>query len=241
MVRFRVLPSVVLAACLAAAPQAFAGPRAVLELFTSQGCSSCPAADRLIGEIAGDRSLVVLTLPIDYWDYLGWKDTLALKGHTHRQRAYAKSRGDREVYTPQVVVNGTAHVLGNDHPAIERALASAPPLRLPVSVSVTGDKVVVQVPAASDDKAQGEVWLCPTTRTVNVEIGRGENKGRTITYTNVVRRWVKLGEWSGRPETFTVPVATLAGGDVDAVTVLVQGRAGESPRPMLGAAQAGLR
>src|SRR6266568_7007261 len=86
-------------------------PRAVIELFTSQGCSSCPAADKLLGELAHDPSLLTMSLAVDYWDYLGWKDTLALHGHTVRQRAYAEVRGDREVYTPQVVVNGVAHAL----------------------------------------------------------------------------------------------------------------------------------
>ena len=89
-------------------------PRALFELFTSQGCSSCPAADKLLGELADDPSVVALSVPIDYWDYLGWKDTLASPGHSARQRAYAKIRGDREVYTPQIVVNGTTHVLGSD-------------------------------------------------------------------------------------------------------------------------------
>ena len=81
-------------------------PRALLELFTSQGCSSCPPADKLLGEFASDPSLVALSVPIDYWDYLGWKDTLAIPGHSARQRAYARVRGDRQVYTPQIVVNG---------------------------------------------------------------------------------------------------------------------------------------
>ena len=94
----------------------------MIELFTSQGCSSCPPADKLAGELAQDPSLLVMSLPIDYWDYLGWKDTLAHPGHTNRQRAYSKTRGDREVYTPQVVVNGIAQVLGSDKPAIESAI-----------------------------------------------------------------------------------------------------------------------
>ena len=98
----------------------------MIELFTSQGCSSCPAADKLLGELAQDPSLVALSLPVDYWDYLGWKDTLALQGHANRQRAYAEARGDREVYTPQVVVNGVVHVLGSDKAAIERAIAQTP-------------------------------------------------------------------------------------------------------------------
>src|SRR6195256_1547436 len=90
--------------CSSVAPHASAQaePRAVIELFTSQGCSSCPAADKLIGELAGDPSLVAVSVPIDYWDYLGWKDTLASPAHSALQRAYARSRGDRQVYTPQV-------------------------------------------------------------------------------------------------------------------------------------------
>src|SRR3954470_23551246 len=100
-----------------------AEPRAVIELFTSQGCSSCPPADKLIGQLADDPTLVAISLPIDYWDYLGWKDTLAKPAHTARQRAYAQLRGDRAVYTPQVVVNGAVHVQGSDKEAIDRAIA----------------------------------------------------------------------------------------------------------------------
>src|SRR5712691_13292673 len=107
------------------APQssAQAEPRAVIELFTSQGCSSCPPADKLLAELTGDPSLVAISVPIDYWDYLGWKDTLADPRNTARQRAYAHVRGDGKVYTPQVVVNGSLHVLGSDKAAIERAIA----------------------------------------------------------------------------------------------------------------------
>jgi hypothetical protein len=83
-----------------------AGPKVVIELFTSQGCSSCPAADKLLGELAKDSSILPMSLSVDYWDYLGWKDTLALPGHAKRQRAYAGNRGDRAVYTPQAVING---------------------------------------------------------------------------------------------------------------------------------------
>src|SRR3954467_13863223 len=133
------LAYVVVVVCSSVAPSssAQAEPRAVIELFTSQGCSSCPAADKLAGELARDPSLVVMSLPVDYWDYLGWKDTLALPGHTNRQRAYSRSRGDREVYTPQVVVNGTIHTLGSDKDAIETAIANSRKhqgtLSLPVS------------------------------------------------------------------------------------------------------------
>lgn len=235
---------------LLAAPRASAEPRAVIELFTSQGCSSCPAADRLVGKLAHDSSLVALTLPVDYWDYLGWKDTLALHGHTNRQRAYADARGDREVYTPQVVINGLVHVLGSDQDAIERAIAqtrrNATPLTLPVTVTVTDGKVSVNVPAASAGHRSGEVWLCPVTGNVAVEIGRGENRGRKVTYTNVVRRWVKLGDWNGQAASFSLPVAKLVDGDgalkdIDKVAVIVQSGAAAKPGLMLGAATANLR
>src|SRR5665647_2500275 len=157
---------------MTAAPPASAGePRAVIELFTSQGCSSCPAADKLAGELAHDPSLLVMSLAVDIWDYLGWKDTLALPGHTERQRAYANARGDREVYTPQVVVNGIVHVLGSDKAAIEKAIAqtsaSAAPLKVPITIAIADGKVTVNVPAAevqqNSDQNSGEVWLCPIT------------------------------------------------------------------------------
>ena len=105
--------------------RAQAEPRAVIELFTSQGCSSCPAADKLLGELAADPSLVPISVPIDYWDYLGWKDTLADPRNTARQKAYAHVRGDGQIYTPQVVVNGSVHALGSDKSAIEQAIAKS--------------------------------------------------------------------------------------------------------------------
>src|SRR6266850_1279228 len=136
----RCLPYVVVACSTMAAAlsAAHAQTRAVIELFTSQGCSSCPPADKLMGELAADPAFVPISLPIDYWDYLGWKDTLADPHNTARQKAYAKVRGDREVYTPQVVVNGSLHVLGSDKAAIEHAIAqsrqNAAILSLPVTI-----------------------------------------------------------------------------------------------------------
>src|SRR6201994_392474 len=105
-------------------PAVAAEPRAVVELFTSQGCSSCPPADKIIGELAKDPSIIALSMPIDYWDYLGWKDTLADSRFTARQKAYSKVRGDREVYTPQAVINGETHVIGSDRESIETAIGA---------------------------------------------------------------------------------------------------------------------
>lgn len=216
---------------------ASAEPRAVVELFTSQGCSSCPPADKLMGELAQDKTLLVLSLPIDYWDYLGWKDTLAKPAHTARQRAYAVRRGDREVYTPQVVINGVAHALGNDRQAIEGAIARSStmaPLALPVRLAVDGERVEVAIPGA-EGTGPGLVWLCSIAKTVPVPIARGENGGRTVTYSNVVRRWVKLGKWSGEAQTWTLPKGEFTDG-VDALAVLVQAGSADSPGAMLGAA-----
>ena len=235
----------VAAALICTATGASAEPRAVIELFTSQGCSSCPAADKLLGELSRDPSLVTMSLAVDYWDYLGWKDTLALHGHSDRQRAYADARGDREVYTPQVVVNGVMHVLGSDKAAIEKAIAqtrrNAAVLALPVAMAVADGKVTVNVPAASDEHRSGEVWLCPVTSKVSVDVGRGENHGHTLTYHNVVRRWMKLGDWSGKAETFSVPLSEVSKGEyalkeIDHLDVIVQSGMATKPGLMLGIA-----
>lgn len=240
-----------LACSVSTAPASAGEPRAVIELFTSQGCSSCPPADKLMGEMAQDPSLITMSLAVDYWDYLGWKDTMALRGHSARERAYANARGDREVYTPQVVINGIVHALGSDRAAIEKAIAqtrrTAAPLTLPVTMTVADGKVTVNVPAATDENQKSaEVWLCPITGTAPVAIGRGENRGRTLTYTNVVRRWVKLGDWNGQAASFSVPVGDLPNAeiqlnDIDRLAVIVQSGVAAKPGLMLGAATADLR
>ena len=219
----------------------FAGePRAVIELFTSQGCSSCPAADRLMGDLTRDPSLIALSLAVDYWDYLGWQDTLALHGHTTRERAYAAARGDRDVYTPQAVVNGGVAVLGSDRDAIEKAIAqtrkNAQTLSLPVKLRIEGDKVIGELPAANGPMRNAEVWLCPVTGRVTVNIGRGENTGKTLTYYNVVRGWKKLGDWTGKAESFAVPLTELPNKNIDSFALLVQSGDAAKPGIVLGAA-----
>jgi len=235
----RVLFSLIATALGFVALPAKADPRAVVELFTSQGCSSCPAADKLLSELQADPAFLPLSLAIDYWDYLGWKDTLAIPGHTVRQRGYSQMRGDREIYTPQAVINGVAQAIGSDRAGIESAVAqsytTAAPLSVPINVTVAGGRVVIKLPA-HDQAAGSEVWLCPITASVSVGIGRGENRGRTITYTNVVRRWIKLGNWDGKSETFTVPVDAIKVDSVDSVAVILQNGSSTQPGAILGAA-----
>jgi hypothetical protein len=242
MLRRRLAPAPLIAGLLIAtfAVARAAEPRALLELFTSQGCSSCPPADKLLGELAADPSLVVMSVPIDYWDYLGWKDTLASPAHSARQRAYAHVRGDREVYTPQIVVNGSMHVLGSDRAAIEHIIEQTDQrpavMLLPVSMSMGGGTLTVKVDSAENEHAAGEIWLCPLAKAVQVAVGRGENRGRTLTYHNVVRRWLKLGDWSGTTATFNVLLSDIKADDIDAVAVMVQEGTHDKPGAILGAA-----
>jgi hypothetical protein len=231
--------------CASTAAIAQTEPRGVVELFTSQGCSSCPPADALLAELASDPSLVALSVPIDIWDYLGWKDTLAVPRNTLRQKAYAQARGDGQVYTPQAVVNGSLHVLGSDKSAIETALAKSRKYGAMslsgLTITVADGRMNVSVPEEKDVSASAEAWLCGLFRSATIAIGRGENKGRTVTYRNVARRWVKLGDWNGQAKSWTVPVQTIAGEGIDEAAVFVQSGNAEKPRTILGATLAALK
>jgi hypothetical protein len=225
---------------------AHADPRAVVELFTSQGCSSCPPADKLLGELAKDPSVIALSMPIDYWDYLGWKDTLADARFSARQKAYSWARGDREVYTPQVVVNGSAHVLGSDRAAIENAIGNTRKtdgvMSVPVTMTQAGKQINVSVATSGKGPAatHGEVWICSISKAVSISIGRGENSGREITYHNVVRNLLKVGDWNGNPGSWTVPLENISREGVDGAVVYVQDGNRDKPGPMLGAAYTAL-
>ena len=221
---------------------AHAEPKAVVELFTSQGCSSCPPADKILGELAKDPSVVALSLPIDYWDYLGWKDTLADARFSARQKAYSNVRGDRDVYTPQVVVNGATHVIGSDRARIEGAIRDTGKadkvMSVPVTMTLSGKKLTVSVAAGSNagTPAHGEIWLCSIAKAVPIAIGRGENRGREVVYHNVVRNLLKVGDFNGNPGSWTVPLDSVLREGVDAAAVLVQDGSRDKPGPMLGAA-----
>jgi hypothetical protein len=246
MLRTRLVDAALAVAVASVSLSASAQTRAVLELFTSQGCSSCPPADKLLGELAADPNIVALSLPIDYWDYLGWKDTLANPRHTARQRAYSRVRGDHEVYTPQIVVNGSLHALGSDRDAVEMAIAKSrenpTTLALPVTVSTANGHLAVSVPDGKNLRLPAEIWVAGLARAVTVVIKRGENKGKTITYHNVARRWLKIDDWKGTAHTWTVSLPEGEGGDgVNSAAVHVQSGTIEKPNAILGAAIAQLR
>lgn len=217
------------------APVGAPTPRAVVELFTSQGCSSCPPADRRLAELAADPEIVALTLPVDYWDYLGWKDTLARPAFSERQRAYATMRGDRAVYTPQMIVNGEVACIGSDEAAVARSMSRATQERprLPVALATSRDGTRLTVDIADGAEGSGELWLLAIEPNASVAIDRGENRGRKAHYANVVRDMALIGDWSGGQARFTIERPDLS----DAYVVLLQHRDDGRPGRILGAAK----
>jgi hypothetical protein len=179
---------------------AFAAPKqpVLVELFTSQGCSSCPPADKLAGELVNDPDTVVVSFNVDYWDYLGWRDTLAKPEYSQRQYDYAHYRGDGSVYTPQMIIGGAAHAVGSKAGEVREQIsaAQATPLVANVSMSVTNKEISVTIDKA-DFSADATLWLMAVTPQVAQKIERGENAGEDIVYHNVVRKLVPAAMWKG--------------------------------------------
>ena len=235
-----ILGAAVAAGCLAlpAASQA-EGLRSVIEMFTSQGCSSCPPADKLAAEMAKDPANLVLSFNVDYWDYIGWKDTLASPAYTARQKAYAGARGDGHVYTPQAVLGGLTHAVGSDRSEIEAGIKLAQgngALSVPVKLSAQGGAFKVEVGEGAA-AANGSLWLVRFQHQKTVAIGRGENSGRSVTYTNSVRGMVKIADWTGKATSFDVSAAQAQGADSDGFAVILQAGPAGRPGVILGAAK----
>ena len=215
-------------------------PPAVVELFTSQGCSSCPPADKLLGEMVDKPGIVALSYSVDYWDYLGWRDTLGSPANSERQRAYARARGDGRVYTPQVVVDGITHVNGANEAAIEMAMRNSAKrladAKVPVSMRAEGDTLIVDVGAAPEksDRRAGTVWLAIAKEVETVKVARGENRGRDLSYHHPVREMSPIGMWHGEPITLRLPLKDLKAMGGDCLFALLQV---EDSGPILGAAE----
>ncbi len=312
-----------LSAALLAGGAASAGSvkRPVLvELFTSQGCNSCPPADELLGRLADRPNVLALSLPVTYWDMLGWKDTLATDTNTRRQKAYAQYMGRGGVYTPQIIVDGVSDVVGSREGDVEAAIAkreaeievseaklearlaaneavaeareaaieareerqeaaieareaqaesraensgvraelisekraeiatarqaaaeareelaqarqamhsmhvhAVSALAVPVSVSEDHGTMHISVAGAGDSSEHnGTIWLFHLRNAVTVNIGSGENEGRTMTYRNVVADLRQVGHWDGNPVSLDLSKAQMSGLPHDAVAVVVQ-------------------
>lgn len=229
-----------LGACLAPgmarAQQENAAAPSVVELFTSQGCSSCPPADALMVELSKERGVIPLTYPVEIWDYLGWKDTLAKPAFTRRQKAYASRVAGKRVYTPQAIINGSTHCVGSDFAAIVRLkTSSAPKSGAKLALQASGDGWRAKGSVLALDKPLRLVAL-PFRSRETIPIGRGENSGRTITYANVVRDIIDIGEITGAQFEIGIARALVAIDKSDGFALLLQAGSLDQPGNILAAA-----
>jgi len=192
----------------------------VVELYTSQGCSSCPPADKILAGLAKRDDVIALALHVDYWDYLGWKDSFASSTFSKRQRAYAAADGKHAVYTPQMIVQGRSYAIGNQMAEVKRSIAmhenDAPVVNL--SLKREGDQLVISVSCVGDKVGRAVVQIVRYMPKKVVQITAGENAGRRLEYSNIVTQWSPVVKWNGRDDLVTR--TTIKGND--AVVVLVQ-------------------
>jgi hypothetical protein len=194
----------------------------VVELFTSQGCSSCPPADAYLGKLADRHDILPLAFHVNYWDYIGWKDPFASAIATERQYSYGHALGLNMVYTPQMVVGGTHDAVGSDENAVSRAIemdASRPKLKLTVVRDESG-AYRVEIPAGPAASA-ATVWLALFDHAHKTPVARGENSGTTLIEYNIVREWRKIGDWNGKAEQIALNL-TPESDEYDACAVVVQ-------------------
>jgi hypothetical protein len=196
-------------ALAAVARPALAEQPVVVELYTSQGCSSCPPADMLLGMLTERSDVIALSFHVDYWDYLGWKDELASPAFTKRQRAYARALGERTVYTPQMIVQGQSSIVGTHERELERQIrgfAGAPDL-VALSADRDAGSVTVALSPTGPRAPASVIWCVEYSPLETADIRRGENAGKRIDYANVVENMQKIGTWDGRgPVTFSAPL-----------------------------------
>ena len=195
----------------------------VVELFTSQACSSCPPADRFLAELAKRENIIAISMPVDYWDHLDWKDTLGRAEHSERQRHYAQHLSRPNVYTPQIVVNGHIDVVGSRIEAVEAAIRSArdDSARVPVEISLAGEQFRLRIGAA-EGLGPANILVVPLRSAQTVAIKRGENRGKTITYHNVSRELMPVGTWTGKAKSLTLDHDEVMVDGADRCAVILQ-------------------
>ena len=221
------------------ADAAAAAPDVVVELFSSQGCSSCPPADRLLTELRAKPGVLALSYHVDYWDYLGWKDTLGSVEFSQRQYDYAKARGDMDVYTPQMIVNGGKPMVGSQRSEVYAVLEQSRQSSWPVALAMSGEarEIFVECGAftgAGEAPGEATLWLMPILGEAKVKIERGENAGQDIAYHNVVRKLIPAGMWTGKASRVGLPRDGLLPPDCTSCVALLQdGKLGR----ILGAAK----
>jgi hypothetical protein len=211
-------------------------PKAVLELFTSQGCKSCPKADAMLDEMGNRPDVVTLAYHVDYWDYVGWEDTFGTKENSDRQRDYAESWGSSRIFTPQLVVNGKGGLNGSKRDAVNGALGGAS-LPLDVKLSEATDNMLqVSVPAKAGEP-DAMIWLVTFLDRADVTIERGENEGKQVAYTQIVTGRQVLGMWkAGAGAELTLPLAEVLTGRSNGAVILLQQDHNGLPGAIVGAA-----
>ena len=227
MVRFRLPWLAALLALLAGAAVAEERP-VVVELFTSQGCNSCPPADKYIGELAQRPDLLTLAFHVDYWNYIGWDDPYARPWATARQRAYQASLKERFVYTPQIVVDGAAQGVGSERDTIEKLIKAAPADAASAHPDLAlrwrqDGALLVDIGAgASPQESPADIWLIGYDAAHETRVLRGENAGQTLTDHHVVRTYRRIGGWPGWSLELVVPPGEVSAIGDGGVAVLVQ-------------------
>ena len=220
--------SAAIAAVLVSGPALAAADKVVVELFTSQGCSSCPPADRLLGELAERDDVIALSFHVDYWNYLGWEDPFSSVSSTNRQRTYRAAFGLRYVYTPQIVIGGAAQEVGSHRGKVLRAIERVRATQQ-VMVDISNpDKKTVIVSLRGVEKPSGPatVWLFAYDKSHSTDIGRGENSGVKLVNTNVVRETRMIGEWTGKDLKITLPIGMMGIDKQDGCAIVVQSKDG---------------
>lgn len=211
-------------------------PKAVLELFTSQGCSSCPKADAMLDEMSKRPDAIVLAYHVDYWDYIGWKDTFGSAENSQRQRDYAAAWGSARIFTPQLVVNGKGGLVASKRDKVSSALTGA---SLPLDVKLTAapdDMLQISVPA-KDGVADAMIWLVTFLDHADVAIERGENEGKKIAYIQIVTGRQVLGMWKADAGAeLTLPLSEVLTGRSNGAAILIQEDHDGLPGPIIGAA-----
>lgn len=209
-------------------------PIAVVELFTSQGCSSCPPADALLSKIGARPDVIALAYHVDYWDYIGWTDTFGNPAFSDYQRAYAAARGEKRIYTPQMMINGQTDVVGSRAADVERTIAGA---SLPLVVKIARQNDMLTIDIAADARfGPAGLWLVTYKQSAQVAISKGENENRQIDYTHVVTQRQILGMWE--PDTgarLKLPLIDLLGPNSDGAAIIVQQDRRGLPGRILGA------
>ena len=237
----RFLTPLLLGICCANANAAeISHPKGIVELFTSQGCHSCPPADKLMGKLLEEEQVLGISWHVNYWDYLGWKDTFATEENTERQYRYAAAMRERRVYTPQAVINGRVHAVGSNEKQVRHLVASLERtdkgLLVPIDVTIKNDSLSVAIPPDSNN-TNATIYLVSMKSKEDVEIPRGENRGKTLSYHSIAKKIQMLGMVNANGFSGEFPLIKFKHDKYDSYAFIVQQSDNNgNPKAIIGAA-----